>query len=64
MKEELENVFLLNLKKDKDYDLSISKYQEIEYEQKEHRPSKDILKDIKDNLSEELNEIEELERLI
>ncbi|MFR7592321.1 MAG: N-6 DNA methylase [Longibaculum sp.] len=49
---------------DNDYDLSINKYKEIEYEKIEYPPTEDILKEIF-KLNEEINkELEELKSLL
>jgi type I restriction enzyme M protein len=47
-----------------DWDLSINKYKEIEYEEPDYRASKVILKEVKDNLKDISKEIEDLEQLI
>lgn len=49
---------------DNDYDLSINKYKEIEYERIEYPPTKEIMKEILEINSEIAKELEELSKLL
>ncbi len=47
-----------------DYDLSINKYKEIEYERIDYPPTKEIMKEILEINSEIAKELEELNKLL
>lgn len=49
---------------DNDYDLSINKYKEIEYERIEYPPTKEIMKEIVEINNEIVKELEELSKLL
>ena len=49
---------------DNDYDLSINKYKEVEYQKVEYPPTSEIMANIREIESEIANDMEELERLL